>query len=87
MKYNYDFSSELTVAHADPKVVIQEHPVDGPVSYMAFSNLKNMVHDLCELMIMLNTQDDLPQWVDQSISEAADRLSKVKRFVYSRKNI
>lgn len=74
-------------AALDPNVVIYEHPKDGPVSYMAFSNMKNMCHDILELMSMLNECDDLPQWVDQSISEAADRIAKAKRYVYGRKSV
>ena len=85
--YNYDRSLPESTAAADPSVTIQEHPVDGPVSYMAFANLKNMRHDLMELMHLLNHCDDLPQWVAQCIAEAADRLSKAKRYVYSRKDV
>ena len=87
MKYNYDFSSEESVSMVNPSVVIHEHPIDGPVSYMSYSNLTNMIHDIMEMMEMLNMCDELPQWVDQSISEAADRISKAKRYVYSRKNV
>ena len=81
-------SSDEAVAVVNPQVTLQEHPHDGgPVSYMAFSNLKNMHHDLCELLEMLNYCDELPQWVNQSISEAADRLAKAKRYVYGRKDV
>lgn len=86
MKDSYDYSD--ATAAVNPGVVIQEHPREcGPVSYMAFSNLKNMMHDMLELMEMLNQEDELPQWTQQAISEAADRVSKVKRFVYGRKDI
>ena len=75
-------------ATVNPAITLQEHPRDGgPVSYMAIGNLKNMKHDLDELMYMLNLCDELPQWVSQSISEAADRISKAKRYVFSRKDI
>jgi hypothetical protein len=90
MTYSYDYSTaeEEQVAAVNPSIVLREHPSDGgPVSYMAFANLKNMMHDMVELMEMLNMQDELPQWVQQSISEAADRLSKAKRYVYGRKDV
>ena len=86
--YDYDHSTPEATATVDPSVTLQEHPHDGgPVSYMAFSNLKNMHHDLVELMQMLNMCDELPQWVNQSISEAADRLAKAKRYIYGRKDV
>ena len=86
--YSYDYSNPEATATVNPGVVLKEHPNDGsPVSYMAFSNLKNMHHDLCELLEMLNHCDELPQWVNQSISEAADRLAKAKRYVYGRKDV
>jgi len=75
-------------AMMDPSVILREHPRDGgPVSYMAFSNVKNMCHDLIELMEMLNMNDELPQWVNQSLSEAADRVSKAKRYVFGQKDV
>lgn len=86
--YNYDRSVPSSTAMIDSSVVLQEHPNDGgPVSYMAFSNLKNLKHDLEEIMMMLNYCDDLPQWVDQAISEAADRIHKTKKYIYGRKDV
>ena len=86
-KYSYDFTDNKATAAVNPMVTIEEHPKDGPVSYMAFSNIKNAMHDLTELLCMMNECDDLPQWADQSLSEAADRISKVKRFVYGKKDV
>ena len=87
--FSYDYmAAGEEVGGVDPSVVLHEHPNDGgPVSYMAFSNLKNMMHDMVELMEMLNMQDELPQWVNQSISEAADRLAKAKKYIYGRKDV
>jgi hypothetical protein len=84
--YSYDFTAPDTAATVNPMVTIQEHPVDGPVSYMAINNIKNAQRDAEELLLMINMCDDLPQWADQALSEAADRLSKIKRYVYSRKS-
>ena len=83
----FDYSGSMAPEGAEPEVVIEEHPVDGPVSYMAYSNLKNMMHDLLEIMQMMNHEDELPQWVNQTISESADRLAKAKRFIYGRKAV
>lgn len=85
--YNYDRSVPEATAAVNPSVVIEEHPKDGPVSYMAISNLKNMQHDLNEIMMLINYCDELPQWVNQTISEAADRLNKAKRFIYGKKDV
>ena len=71
----------------DPKVTIEEHPHTDPVSYMAHSNLVALNHDVQELQEMINSCDDLPQWVDQLISEATDRIAKAKRYIMSEKTI
>lgn len=72
--------------YIDPHVTIEEHHGVQPVSYMAYSNTVNMLHDLMEIMQMMNNCDDLPQWVDQSLAEAADRVAKSKRYIMSEKS-
>lgn len=82
---NYDFRRTSEVRS---DVVIQEHPVgDGPVSYMAYANLKNARHEIDEISAMLNQCDDLPQWVDQMLAEATDRLNTVKSYILSIKDV
>jgi hypothetical protein len=70
----------------DPNVVIEEHPGVFPVSYMAYSNTVTMMHDVMEIMQLMNNCDDLPQWVDQCLSEAADRVAKAKRYIMGEKS-
>lgn len=69
----------------DPQVTIMEHSDVSPVSYMAYSNLVSILHDVQEIQSMMNECDDLPQWVDQAIAEAADRMTKAKKFIMSEK--
>lgn len=72
--------------YIDPMVTIEEHKGAVPVSYMAYSNTVNMMHDIMEIMQMMNNCDDLPQWVDQCLAEAADRVAKAKRYIMSEKS-
>jgi hypothetical protein len=83
---NYDYSGKT--ADVDPNITLEEHPVGcGPTSYMAFSNLRNAKHEIEEILIMLNACDDLPQWADQMLAEATDRLSSVKSYILSQKDV
>jgi hypothetical protein len=83
---DYDFS--MTTSEVRPEVVLKEHPHDGgPVSYMAVGNLKNAMHEINEILDMMNMQDDLPQWADQMLAEATDRLSTVKAYILSIKDV
>ena len=75
--------SEFTV---DPQITITEHPGVVPVSYMAHSNLVSILHDVQEIQSMMNDCDDLPQWVDQAIAEAADRMTKAKKYIMAEKS-
>ena len=89
METDYDFTAPVkNTAEVHPHVVLQEHPVgEGPVSYMAFGNLKNARHEIDEIMALLNHCDDLPQWADQMLAEATDRLQSVKSYILSIKDI
>jgi len=89
---DYDFSNTSTkptiMAEVRPEVVLQEHPVgDGPVSYMAVANLKNAMHEIHEILHLMNMCDDLPQWADQMLAEATDRLQTVKGYILSNKDV
>lgn len=82
---NYDFGK---TAEVDPNITLEEHPVGaGPTSYMAFSNLRNAKHEIDEILVMLNACDDLPQWADQMLAEATDRLMSVKSYILSQKDV
>ena len=82
---NYDFRQANT-SMVDPMVTIEEHPGVDPVSYMAYQNIVSIMHDANEIMEMMNSCDDLPQWVDQCLSEAADRVGKAKRYIMGEKS-
>jgi len=69
----------------DRSVVIEEHEGVEPVSYMADSNLKNIIKDAGELLSVMNDQDDLPQWADESLAIAKMNVSKILSYVRSEK--
>jgi hypothetical protein len=45
------------------------------------------MHEINEILDMMNMQDDLPQWADQMLAEATDRLSTVKAYILSIKDV
>lgn len=69
----------------DPDVVVHEHEGVEPVSYMAYSNLKNIVMDATELLSIMNSKDDLPQWADESLAIAKMNVTKILGYVRSQK--
>lgn len=86
MKYQQLVSlAEKFEAAANPNIVVQEHPGVSPVSYMAKSNLENIISESSEILDLLNSQDDLPQWVDEMLAIAKSNISKVLDFIRSEK--
>ena len=73
--------------HLDPDVVVEEHEGVEPVSYMAFSNLKNLVHDSTELLSIMNEEDDLPQWADELLAVSKNNVNKALSYVRSEKTV
>lgn len=73
--------------YIDPDVVVEEHEGVSPVSYMACSNLKNIVHDATELLSIMNEEDDLPQWADELLAVSKHNLNKALSYVRSEKTI
>lgn len=73
--------------YLDPDVVVEEHEGVSPVSYMACSNLKNIVHDATELLSIMNEDDDLPQWTDELLAVAKHNINKALSYVRSEKTI
>ena len=69
----------------DPEVVITEHEGVDPVSYMAYSNLKNIIADSSELLSIMNSKDDLPQWADEALAIAKANVTKILGYVRSEK--
>lgn len=69
----------------DPAVVVEEHEGVEPVSYMAYSNLKNIITDATELLSIMNSKDDLPQWADESLAIAKMNVTKILGYVRSQK--
>ncbi len=69
----------------DPSIVLEEHEGVHPVSYMAYSNLRNISHDSTELLSIMNSEDDLPQWADEMLTLAKNNVSKVLGYVRSEK--
>ncbi len=82
MEHDYDCRP-----HVDPMITLEEHPVEGVVSYMAVSNLRNAINDAQAILSMMNTCDDFPQWADQALAEASDRLTKIRKYVLGRKSV
>lgn len=69
----------------DPNVVVEEHEGVEPVSYMAYSNLKNIIMDATELLSIMNSKDDLPQWADEALAMAKMNVTKILGYVRSEK--
>jgi hypothetical protein len=69
----------------DPSYVVEEHEGTDPVSYMAYSNLKNIINDATELLSIMNAQDDLPQWTDELLAVAKNNVTKALGYVRSEK--
>lgn len=76
------FEEEMKI---DPSVVVEEHEGVDPVSYMAYSNLKNIIMDATELLSIMNSKDDLPQWADESLAIAKMNVTKILGYVRSQK--
>ena len=70
----------------DPNIVVEEHEGVQPVSYMAYSNLKNIIMDASELLSIMNSKDDLPQWADEALAIAKMNVNKILGYVRSEKN-
>lgn len=77
-----EFEKKLKI---DPSVVIEEHENVEPISYMAHSNLKNIVNDATELLSIMNSNDDLPQWADELLAIAKHNINKTLGYVRSEK--
>lgn len=69
----------------DPSIVLEEHEGVEPVSYMAYSNLKNIIMDATELLSIMNSKDDLPQWADEALAMAKMNVTKILGYVRSEK--
>lgn len=82
LKLAEDFEQKLQV---DPSIVVEEHKGINPVSYMAVSNLENIIKDSQELLRIMNSKDDLPQWADESIAIAKMNVGKILDYVRSEK--
>lgn len=80
---NEDFSFEDI--EIDPSMVVEEHEGVEPVSYMAYSNLKNIIIDASELLSIMNSKDDLPQWADEALAMAKMNVTKILGYVRSEK--
>ena len=69
----------------DTSAIIEEHEGAYPVSYMAYSNLKNIINDSTELLSIMNSKDDLPQWADEALTIAKINVTKILAYVRSEK--
>ena len=76
---------EEKLVEVDPSVVVEEHEGVEPVSYMAYANLKNIINDASELLSIMNSKDDLPQWADESLAIAKMNVTKILGYVRSEK--
>jgi hypothetical protein len=52
---------------------------------MAYSNLNNLISDSTELLDLLNSKDDLPQWVDELLAIAKNNVSKALGYIRAEK--
>lgn len=77
--------NKLDDVEADPRVVITEHKNVEPTSYMSAGNLKNIISDASELLSLLNSKDELPQWTDECVTIAKYNISKALGYVRSQK--
>jgi len=82
LKLADDLNKKLKV---DPSIVIEEHKDVYPVSYMGVANLENIIKDSKELLEILNSEDDLPQWVDQELATAKTSVAKALDYIRSQK--
>jgi hypothetical protein len=76
---------ENMLEEADPSVVITEHEGVKPKAYMAFSNLKNIIAEASELLSMMNEDDVLPQWADETLANSKMNVSKILGYVRGEK--
>lgn len=74
----------LEVPAADPSTVIKEHSC-APPSYVAHSNLKNIVANTVEIMSLLNREDQLPAWVTDMLSRADQNLVQALEYIRGQK--
>ena len=79
MSYNLDYLD------VDPNEIVEEHQGVKPVSYMAYSNLKNIIADATELLSIMNSKDDLPQWADELLAIAKNNVTKALGYIRSEK--
>lgn len=82
LKLAEQFEQKLEV---DPSIVVEEHKGVNPVSYMAVSNLENIIKDSQELLRIMNSKDDLPQWADEAIAIAKMNVGKILDYVRAEK--
>jgi len=80
-----EFKEKLEDSSVDSSIVVHEHKGVRPVSYMAHSNLKSVINDASELLSIMNDQDDLPQWADESLAIAKNNVNKILGYVRSEK--
>jgi len=76
---------EKKLEEVDPDIVVREHEELDPVSYMAYSNLKNIITDSSELLSIINSKDDLPQWADEMLGISKNNVTKVLGYIRSKK--
>ena len=82
-KSNVDFS-EPNNMKVNPNIVLEEHE-GTPRSYMVFNNLKNIVKDACELLSIMNENDELPAWTQEMISLSKNNVAKALDYVRAEK--
>jgi len=81
LKLAEKFEKEL-----NPEIVVEEHDTQVK-SYMAVSNLENIIADSKQLLEIMNDEDDFPQWVDELLAIARQNVSKALGYVRSEKTI
>lgn len=80
---NVDFSTEKPI-HINPSITLEEHE-GTPRSYMVFNNLKTIINDACELLSIMNENDELPAWTQEMISISKNNVAKALDYVRAEK--
>lgn len=95
LKKNEHYYSDLEIMEGkhnfgdlelDKDKVISGDDQEKPVSYMAFSNLKNCIANASEVLALMNEKDDFPAWADEMIALSNHNLTKVLGYVRSMKS-
>jgi hypothetical protein len=76
----------LEVQPPDPNVVLHEHASGPKPSYMAISNLRNVMANVEEILGLMNEDDELPAWCEELLFAAKMSTTKALHYIRSKKS-